>query len=133
MMAEQSQLKEQAAALLEFMFSFENRLQWALQRGAIPERVDVGADPRYLDPNSPITPFNEFYVKELATAHNVFETPWPATGSEDEMTVNDGLVKVWLGEATPEEAMAEAARLIDERHGLLASMPIDFHSNHSKT
>ncbi|HXF60972.1 MAG TPA: sugar ABC transporter substrate-binding protein [Caldilineaceae bacterium] len=118
MMAEQSQKKEQAATLLEFMFNFENRLKWALQRGVIPERVDVGQDPRYLDPNSPITPFNEFFVKELATAHNVFETPWPASGSEDDTTINDGLVKVWLGEATPEEAMTEAARLIDERHGL---------------
>jgi N,N'-diacetylchitobiose transport system substrate-binding protein len=119
MMAQQSLRKEQAALLLEFMFNFENRLTWALQRGAIPERVDVGGNPRYLDPNSSITPYNEFFIKELATAYNVFETPWPTTGRDDEMTVNDGLVKVWLGEATPEEAMAEAARLIDERHGLV--------------
>ena len=118
MMAEQSENKEAAAAVLEFMFNFENRLNWALQRGVIPERVDVGEDPRYLDPNSPITPFNEFYVKELATAHNVFETPWPATGNEDETTINDALTKVWLGEMTPEQAMTEAAQIIDERHGV---------------
>ena len=100
------------------MFNFENRLNWALQRGVIPERVDVGEDPRYLDPNSPITPFNEVYVKELATAHKVFETPWPATGNEDETTINDALTKVWLGEMTPEQAMTEAAQIIDERHGV---------------
>jgi multiple sugar transport system substrate-binding protein len=118
MMAEQSENKEAAGTLLEFMFNFENRLQWALQRGVIPERIDVGEDPRYLDPDSPITPFNEFYVKELATAHNVFETPWPANSTEDETTINDALIMVWLGEKTPEEAMTEAAQLLDERHGV---------------
>ena len=118
MMAEQSENKEAAGTVLEFMFNFENRLKWALQRGVIPERTDVGADPRYLDPSSPVTPYNEFYVKEVATAHNVFETPWPDTGNEDSNTINDALTKVWLGEMTPEEAMVEAAQIIDERHGL---------------
>jgi ABC-type glycerol-3-phosphate transport system substrate-binding protein len=119
MMAQQSQNKEMAAELLTFMFNFENRLLWAKQRGVIPERIDVGNDPRYLDPNDPITKFNQFYVKELENAHNVFETPWPATGTEDSTTIDDGLAKVLLGEATAEEAMQEAARLIDERHGVV--------------
>lgn len=118
MMAEQSQNKEAAATLLSFMFNFENRLKWALQRGVIPERTDVGADPRYLDPNSPITPYNEFFVKEVATAHNVFETPWPATVTEDETTLNDAMTQIWLGELSVEEALTEAARLMDERHGV---------------
>lgn len=118
MMAEQSQKKEAAATVLEFMFNFENRLKWALQRGVIPERTDVGADPRYLDPDNPVTPFNEFFVKEVATAHNVFETPWPDTGNEDSTTIDDALTKVWLGEMTAEQAMTEAAQIIDERHGL---------------
>jgi ABC-type glycerol-3-phosphate transport system substrate-binding protein len=118
MMADQSQHKEAAATLLQFMFNFENRLKWALQRGVIPERTDVGADARYLDPNSPITPFNEFYVKELATAHNVFETPWPATGTEDGTDLDNAITKIWLGEATVEEALTEAAQTIDKRHGL---------------
>jgi ABC-type glycerol-3-phosphate transport system substrate-binding protein len=118
MMAEQSPNKEAAATLLEFMFNFENRLAWALQRGVIPERTDVGADPRYLDPNSPITPFNEFYVKELAAAHNVFETPWPATGTEDGTTLDDAITKIWLGEMGVEEALNEAAQIINERHGV---------------
>lgn len=118
MMAEQSENKEAAATVLEFMFNFENRLKWALQRGVIPERTDVGADPRYLDPNSPVTPYNEFFVQEVASAHNVFETPWPDTSTEDETTIDDALTKVWLGEMSAEEAMTEAARIIDERHGL---------------
>jgi N,N'-diacetylchitobiose transport system substrate-binding protein len=118
MMANQSQHKEQAAELLKFMFNAENRLQFALQRGVIPERVDVGQDPGYLDPNDPLTKYKEFYVKELATAHNVFETPWPATGSEDENSINNALALVWLGEKSVEEAMTEAAQEIDARHGL---------------
>jgi len=118
MMAQQSQQKEAAAELLKFMFNAENRLAFAKQRGVIPERVDVGQDPAYLDPNDPVAEFNAFFVKELETAHNVFETPWPATGGEDETTINDALAKIWLGEASVEEAMTEAARIIDERHGL---------------
>lgn len=118
MMAKQSQQKEAAAELLKFMFNAENRLQFALQRGVIPERIDVGADPGYLDPNDELTKFKEFYVKELESAHNVFETPWPATGGEDDTTINDALAKIWLGEASVVDAMTEAARIIDERHGL---------------
>jgi len=118
MMAQQSTNKEGAAELLKFMFNAENRLAFAKQRGVIPERVDVGEDPAYLDPNDPVAEFNAFFVKELESAHNVFETPWPATGGEDETTINDAFAKIWLGEATAEEAMIEAARIIDERHGL---------------
>jgi ABC-type glycerol-3-phosphate transport system substrate-binding protein len=118
MMAQQSQHKEQAAELLKFMFNAKNRLAFALQRGVIPERIDVGQDSGYLDPNDPLTKYKEFYVKELATAHNVFETPWPATGSEDENSVNNALAQVWLGEKGVEEALTAAAKEIDARHGL---------------
>jgi len=118
MMAEQSKYKEAAGTLLQYMFNFENRLNWALQRGVIPERTDVGEDPRYLDPNSPITPFNKFYVKEVATAHNVFETPWPASINEDDADLNSAIAKIWLGEASVEAALTEAAASIDKRHGL---------------
>jgi multiple sugar transport system substrate-binding protein len=118
MMAKQSEHKEQAAELLKFMFNAENRLAFALQRGVIPERIDVGQDPGYLDPNDPLTKFKEFFVKELATAHNVFETPWPATGNEDENAINNALVQVWLGEKSVEEALTAAAQETDARHGL---------------
>jgi ABC-type glycerol-3-phosphate transport system substrate-binding protein len=100
------------------MFNFENRLKFAKQRGVIPERIDVGEDERYLDPADPVSEFNAIFVKELQNAHNVFETPWPATGTQDSTDVQNGVAKVFLGEATPEEAMAEAAALIDARHGL---------------
>ncbi|HMN28769.1 MAG TPA: hypothetical protein PKE45_11520, partial [Caldilineaceae bacterium] len=73
-------------------------------------------DPKYLDPNDPLTKYKEFFVKELATAHNVFETPWPATGSEDETSVNNALAQIWLGEKSVEEALTAAAAEIDARH-----------------
>ena len=72
----------------------------------------------HLDPENPVTPYNEIFVKELVNAHNVFETPWPATGLQDDVTIEDGVAKVWLGEASVEEAMQEAAQIIDERHGV---------------
>lgn len=118
MMAQQSEHKEQAAELLSAMYSFENRLNFAKQRGVIPERIDVGEDPSYLDPEDPVSEFNAIFVKELQNAHNVFETPWPATGTEDSTDMQNGVARVFLGEATPEESMAEAAALIDARHGL---------------
>jgi len=118
MMAQQSQHKEAAAELLKSMFGAENRLQFALQRGVIPERIDVGQDPKYLDPNDPLTKYKEFYVKELATAHNVFQTPWPATGSEDMNSITNALATIWLGEVSVAEGMAAAAAEIDARHGL---------------
>lgn len=118
MMANQSQYKEQTAELLKFMFNAENRLAFALQRGVIPERIDVGQDPGYLDPNDPLTKFKEFFVKELATAHNVFETPWPASGNEDGTAVTTAVAQVWLGEKSVEEALTAAAAEIDERHGV---------------
>ena len=118
MMSKQGKHKEQAAELLKFMFNAENRLQFALQRGVIPERVDVGKDPKYVDPSDPLTKFKEFYVKELASAHNVFETPWPATGSEDSNSIDNALAKIWLGEASVKDALTAAAKEIDERHGL---------------
>lgn len=118
LMAKQSQHKPEAAELLKFMFNKENRLNFALQRGVIPERIDVGQDPAYLDPANPVSRFNAIFVKELENAHNVFETPWPASGEADNDEIENGLAKVFLGEATAEEAMAEAATIIDERHGV---------------
>ena len=79
LMAKQSKHKPEAAELLKFMFSAENRLKFAKQRGVIPERIDVGEDPAYLDPADPISKYNAIFVKELESAHNVFETPWPAS------------------------------------------------------
>ena len=45
MMFKQSKHPKEAAKFLEWMYSKENRLLFAKQRGVIPERIDVGADP----------------------------------------------------------------------------------------
>jgi ABC-type glycerol-3-phosphate transport system substrate-binding protein len=118
LMAKQSGHKTEAAELLKFMFNAENRLKFAKQRGVIPERIDVGQDPAYLDPADPISKYNAIFVKELESAHNVFETPWPASGEADTTDTLNGIAKVLLGEATIEDAMAEAAAVINERHGI---------------
>jgi hypothetical protein len=65
-----------------------------------------------------VTPYNAIFVKELVNAHNVFETPWPTSGTQDDRTIQDGVAKVLLGEASAEEAMQETAQIIDEQHGL---------------
>ena len=118
LMAKGSQHKPEAAELLKFMFNKDNRLAFAKQRGVIPERVDVGQDPAYLDPNDPVSKYNAIFVKELQSAHNVFETPWPSTGTADNTDIMNGVAKVFLGEASVEDAMTEAAGLIDDRHGV---------------
>lgn len=118
LMAKQSQHKPEAAELLKFMFNAENRLKFAKQRGVIPERIDVGQDPAYLDPADPVSKYNAIFVKELEHAHNVFETPWPASGEADNDEIENGVAKVFLGEATVEEAMTATAAAIDARHGV---------------
>ncbi len=118
LMAKQSQHKPEAAELLKFMFNAENRLAFAKQRGVIPERIDVGQDPAYLDPADPVSKYNAIFVEVLETAHNVFETPWPATGTADDTDVLNGVATVLLGEATVEEAMTAAAAAIDAWHGV---------------
>ena len=76
MMFKQSKHPQEAAKFLECMFSKENRLLFAKQRGVIPERIDVGDDPAYA-----VGDMEKFFVEQLATARNVYETPYPETCS----------------------------------------------------
>jgi ABC-type glycerol-3-phosphate transport system substrate-binding protein len=112
-MFKQTKHPEAAAKFLQAMFSAENRLAFAKQRGVIPERIDVGQDPAYA-----VSDVEEFFVKSLATAHNVYATPWPATfyttGTEAETLVGRALA----GEITAEEAMTQAAEFADKTNGL---------------
>jgi multiple sugar transport system substrate-binding protein len=118
MMAKAGQHQPEAAEFVKFQFNHDNRLKFAQQRGVIPERVDVGQDPAYLDPANPVSKYNAIFVKELEHAYNKFETPWPASGREDEVDIENGVAKVFLGEASVEAAMQEAAAAINTRHGL---------------
>ena len=113
MMFAGSQAKAAATDLLKFMYSKENRLAFAKQRGVVPERTDVGTDPSYA-----VTKFDKFFFDQLQTAYNVFETPWPATGTADDVTIINGVAKAMLGEMPVQDAMQEAARIVDQSHGL---------------
>ena len=74
MMFKQSKHPKEAAKFLEWMYSKENRLLFAKQRGVIPERIDVGTDPAYA-----VGDTEKFFVEQLQTARNAYETPFPAT------------------------------------------------------
>lgn len=108
-----SKNKEAAAELLKFMFTKQNRLLWAQQRGVIPERTDVVTDPAWA-----VSKFEKFFGEELKISHNIFRTPFPATLERDLEAVNNGAVQAVLGEKGVEEAMKEAAATIDKSHGL---------------
>jgi len=112
-MFKQTKHPQEAAEMLQFLFTKENRLAFAKQRGVIPERIDVGQDPAYA-----VSDIEKFFVKALETAHNTYETPWPATfyatGTEVETLVGRALA----GELSAEEAMKQAAEFTDKTNGL---------------
>ncbi len=74
MMFKQSKHPKEAAKFLQWMFNKENRLLFAKQRGVIPERIDVGTDPAYA-----VSDIEKFFVGQLATAYNAYESPFPNT------------------------------------------------------
>lgn len=113
MMFQQSKHKDEATELLKFMFSAKNRLLFAKQRGVVPARKDVGSDPSYA-----VTKFDKFFVEQLQTAYNVFETPWPASGTQDDKTIQNGLAQAILGEKSVKDAMQATAAALDKSHGL---------------
>ncbi len=113
MMFSASKQKEAATQLLEFMYNKQNRLDFAKQRGVVPERSDVGTDPQYAQ-----TKYDKFFFQQLENAYNVFQTPWPASGTADDKTVQSGLAKALLGEKSVKDAMQEAATAIDKSHHL---------------
>jgi multiple sugar transport system substrate-binding protein len=109
----QTKYPKECSTVLEFLFNKENRLAFAKQRGVIPERIDVGADPEYA-----VSDVEKFFVKSLETAHNVYETPFPATYYQ---TLNEGfereLARAVAGEITAEEACKIGAEIVDAANG----------------
>lgn len=108
-MFKQTKHPEAAATLLEFMFNKENRLDFAKQRGVIPERIDVGHDPNYA-----VSDVEKFFVEALETAHNTYETPWPATFVRMLNEVDVLVGRACAGELSAEEAMTQAADFTDK-------------------
>ncbi|GAB4527112.1 MAG: hypothetical protein Kow0063_02090 [Anaerolineae bacterium] len=112
-MFKQTKHPDAAAELLMYMFSAENRLAFAKQRGVIPERIDVGASPEYATSD-----VEKFFVKSLETAHNVYETPWPGTFNSTMEQTEVLIGRAVAGEISAEEAMKQAAELTDKANGL---------------
>lgn len=113
MMFKQSKHPKEAATLLEFMYTKENRLLFAKQRGVIPERTDVGGDPAYA-----VSDVEKFFVAQLATAVNSYESPWPATIYQVYTQAETLIGRAVTGEIAPEEAMKQAAAFADKTNGL---------------
>jgi multiple sugar transport system substrate-binding protein len=112
MMFKQSKHPEEAAKFLEWMYSKENRLLFAKQRGVIPERIDVGTDPAYA-----VSDTEKFFVDQLKTAKNAYETPFPATLYKVYTEAENLVARAVSGEITAEEAMKQAAEFADKTNG----------------
>jgi multiple sugar transport system substrate-binding protein len=112
MMFKQSKNPEAAAKFLQWMYSKENRLKFAKQRGVIPERIDVGADPAYA-----VGDTEKFFVEQLKTARNAYETPFPATLYKVYTEAENLVGRAVAGEITAEEAMKQAAEFADKTNG----------------
>jgi len=109
MMFKQTKHPQEAAKFLEWMYSKENRLLFAKQRGVIPERTDVGQDPAYA-----VSDTEKFFVEQLKTARNAYETPFPATLYKVYTEAENLVGRAVAGEITAAEAMKQAAEFADK-------------------
>ena len=112
MMFKQTKHPKEAAKFLEWMYGKENRLLFAKQRGVIPERIDVGADAAYA-----VGDTEKFFVEQLQTARNAYETPFPATIYKVYTEAENLVAHAVAGEITAEEAMKQAAEFADKTNG----------------
>jgi multiple sugar transport system substrate-binding protein len=112
MMFKQTKHPKEAAKFLEWMYGKENRLLFAKQRGVIPERIDVGTDPAYA-----VGDTEKFFVEQLKTAKNAYETPFPATIYKVYTEAENLVARAVAGEITAEEAMKQAAEFADKTNG----------------
>ncbi len=113
MMFKQSKHPQEVGTLLKFMFSKENRLLFAKQRGVIPERTDVGQDPSYA-----VSDTEKFFVGQLATAYNAYESPFPNTLYKVYTEAENLVGRAVMGEISADEAMKQAAAFADKTNGL---------------
>jgi multiple sugar transport system substrate-binding protein len=109
MMFQKSQHQKEAATMLQYMYSKENRLLFAKQRGVIPERIDVGQDPAYA-----VSDTERLFVAALATAYNAYETPRPDTIYKCYTEFETQVGRSVAGEISAEEAMKNSAAFADK-------------------
>jgi len=112
MMFKQSKHPKEAAQFLEWMYSKKNRLLFAKQRGVIPERIDVGSDPAYA-----VSDTEKFFVEQLKTAKNAYESPYPAKLLKIYTEAENLVGRAVAGEITAAEAMKQAAEFADKTAG----------------
>lgn len=108
----QTKSADAASAMVQWMFGKDNRLTFAKQRGVIPERIDVGTDPGYA-----VGDTEKFFVEALKTAHNVYETPFPATFNKVQAEVETLIGRAVAGELSAADAMKQAAEFTDKTNG----------------
>jgi len=112
MMFKQTKHPQEAAKFLQFIYSKDNRLLFAKQRGVIPERIDVGNDPAYA-----VSDTEKFFVEQLKTAKNAYETPFPATLYKVYTQAETLVGRAVAGEITAADAMKQAAEFADQTNG----------------
>lgn len=97
---------KEAWIFMQYMFSETPQKLLAQQAGLIPTNMDVAN-------SSDVSgdPIISLYVQQLKTAWP--RTPSPNWGKIDE-TLNQAFEKVFRGKATPQQALDEAAKQIDE-------------------
>lgn len=93
---------------LQFMYKPDNRLNFALNHGNIPELTAVLNDPKY---NS--TENNKFFASLLPNAINKYADAGKY-GDQMDHIVTDEIQKVYLQQISPKEALKESAKQVKD-------------------
>lgn len=109
MMFKKSAHQKEAATLFQYMYSKDNRLLFAKQRGVIPERIDVGQDPQYA-----VSDTEKFFVKALETAWNAYQTPRADTIYKCYTEFETQVGRAVAGEISAADAMKNSAAFADK-------------------
>lgn len=97
----QAQNKDAAWKFIEFLYADEYRLDYALTEGVLPEKVAVAEDAQIKE-----NPSFAFFMEKLPTGR--FE-PLNVKSADIATVMTEYLQAAYLGEMTPQEALAEAA------------------------
>lgn len=97
----QAQNKDAAWKFIEFLYADEYRLDYALTEGVLPEKVAVAEDTQIKE-----NPSFAFFMEKLPTGR--FE-PLNVKSADIATVMTEYLQAAYLGEMTPQEALAEAA------------------------
>lgn len=91
--------KAEVGRFLEFMFNKSNRLNFANQRGCVPERKDVGTDAEYLD-----SPQKKFFAALVPNSINRY-TDMGTKGSKVDTIATTWMQKAFLDQLGVQQAL----------------------------